>query len=199
ATTATDNCTGAITETASTIGTCSAVVTVTETDGCGNSSSTTYTTRIDNTPPVITTGTIAACYSTVALAEAAAMAATTATDNCTGAITETASTVGTCSAVVTVKEKDGCGNPASTTYTTRIDNTPPVITTGTIAACYSTVALAEAAAMAATTATDNCSGAITETASTVGTCSAVVTVTETDGCGNSSSTTYTTRIDNTPP
>ncbi|MEP6647288.1 MAG: HYR domain-containing protein, partial [Saprospiraceae bacterium] len=199
ATTATDNCVGGIVETANTVGTCSALVTVTETDGCGNSSTTSYTTRIDNAPPVVMGGTIAACYHTVAEAEAAALAATSATDACPGVIIEMASTVGTCSATVTVTETDQCGNQSSFTYSTRIDNTAPVIITGTIATCYQTVGDAEAAALLATTATDNCSGAIVEAASTIGTCTAIVTVTETDGCGNQSATTYTTRIDNTPP
>ncbi len=154
---------------------------------------------VDMTAPVITTGSILSCYSTLSAAEAAAKAATTATDNCGGTIIEAASTVGTCGAVVTVTETDACGNTSSTTYNTRIDNTPPTITTGSIAACYASVALAEAAALAATTATDNCSGAIVEGASTVGTCSAVVTITETDGCGNQSFTNYNTRIDNIDP
>lgn len=199
ATSATDNCPGALTEMASTVGTCSAVITVTTTDGCGNSATTTYSTRIDNTPPTPVAGTIAACYPTVAAAEAAALAATSATDNCPGALTETAATVGTCSAVITVTTTDGCGNSATTIYNTRIDNTAPMVTTGTIAACYQTVAAAEAAALTATSATDNCLGALTETAATVGTCSAVVTVTTTDGCGNATAVTYNTRIDNTPP
>jgi hypothetical protein len=199
ATTAMDDCPSSVTKTASTAGTCSAVVTVTATDGCGNSASTTYNTRIDNTPPTVTAGSIAACYPTVAAAEAAALAATSATDNCDGPLTETVSTVGTCMAVVTVTTTDGCGNSASVTYNTRIDNTPPMVTQGTIAACFPTVAAAEAAALAATSATDNCPGTLSETASTVGTCSAVVTVTTTDGCGNSASVTYNTRIDNTPP
>ncbi len=199
ATTATDNCPGAVTKTALTTGTCSAVITVTGADGCGNSASVTYNTRIDNTPPTVTAGTIAACYPTVAAAEAAALAATTATDNCPGAVTKTALTTGTCSAVITVTGADGCGNSASVTYNTRIDNTAPTVTAGTIAACYPTVAAAEAAALAATTATDNCPGAVTKTALTTGTCSAVITVTGADGCGNSASVTYNTRIDNTPP
>jgi hypothetical protein len=199
ATSATDNCPGALTEVASTVGTCSAVITVTTSDACGNSTSVTYNTRIDNTPPTVTAGTIGSCYPTVAAAEAAALAATSATDNCPGALTEVASTVGTCSAVITVTTSDACGNSTSVTYNTRIDNTPPTVTAGTIGSCYPTVAAAEAAALAATSATDNCPGALTEVASTVGTCSAVVTVTTTDGCGNSTSVTYNTRIDNTPP
>ncbi len=199
ATTANDDCPSSVTKTASTVGTCSAVITVTATDGCGNSAMTTYNTRIDNMAPTVTAGTIAACYQTAAAAEAAAIAATTATDNCPGTVTKTASTVGTCSAVVTVTATDGCGNSATTTYNTRIDNVQPTPTAGTIAACYPNVAAAEAAALAATSATDNCPGPLTETAATVGTCSAVITVTTTDGCGNSAVTTYNTRIDNTKP
>jgi hypothetical protein len=199
ATTATDNCPGALTEVASTVGTCSAVITVTTTDGCGNATQVTYNTRIDNTAPTVTAGTIGSCYATAAAAEAAALAATTATDNCPGALTEVASTVGTCSAVITVTTTDGCGNATQVTYNTRIDNTAPTVTVGTIGSCYATAAAAEAAALAATTATDNCPGALTEVVSTVGTCSAVITVTTTDGCGNATQVTYNTRIDNTPP
>jgi hypothetical protein len=199
ATSATDNCPGALVETASTVGTCSAVITITTTDGCGNATSVTYNTRIDNTAPTVTAGTIGSCYASVAAAEAAALAATSATDNCPGALVETASTVGTCSAVITVTTTDGCGNATSVTYNTRIDNTAPTVTAGTIGSCYASVAAAEAAALAATSATDNCPGALVETASTVGTCSAVITVTTTDGCGNATSVTYNTRIDNTPP
>ncbi len=199
ATSATDNCPGTLVEIASTVGTCSAVVTVTTTDGCGNSTAVTYNTRIDNTAPTVTVGTIGSCYPTVAAAEAAALAATSATDNCPGALAETANTVGTCSAVITVTTTDGCGNATAVTYNTRIDNTAPTVTVGTIGSCYPTVAAAEAAALAATTATDNCPGALTEVASTVGTCSAVVTVTTTDGCGNAIAVTYNTRVDNIAP
>ncbi|MEP6794984.1 MAG: hypothetical protein ABJB16_11705, partial [Saprospiraceae bacterium] len=60
---------------------------------------------------------------------------------------------------------------------------PPVITPGTIAACYPSLAAAQAAALAAATATD-CGGTITETASATGTCNAVVTVTESSSCGS---------------
>ena len=199
ATTATDNCPGTVTKTASTVGDCSATITVTGTDTCGNASSVTYTTRIDNTPPIVTAGSIDSCYQTLAAAEAAAIAATTATDNCPGTVTKTASTVGDCSATITVTGTDTCGNAASVTYTTRIDNTPPTVTAGSIGSCYQTLAAAEAAAIAATTATDNCPGVVTKTASTVGDCSATITVTGTDTCGNAASVTYTTRIDNSPP
>ncbi|MBL7964400.1 MAG: HYR domain-containing protein [Flavobacteriales bacterium] len=201
ATTASDNCTDLIDLiiTANTVGTCSATITVTVDDGCGNSVSVSYNTRIDDTDPIVTAGTIAACYPDVASAEAAAIAATTSSDNCPGTLTASASTTGTCSAVIVVTVTDECGNSASVSYNTRIDDTDPIVTAGTIAACYADVASAEAAAIAATTSSDNCPGTLTTSASTTGTCSAVIVVTVTDECGNSASVSYNTRIDNTAP
>ena len=174
-------------------------VTVTVTNPCGTTSCSFTVTINDTEAPTVTVGTIGSCYPTEAAAQAAALAATSATDNCPGVLTEIASTVGTCSAVVTVTTTDGGGNATAVTYNTRIDNTAPTVTVGTIGSCYPTVAAAEAAALAATSATDNCPGALTEVASTVGTCSAVVTVTTTDGCVNATAVTYNTRIDNTAP
>ena len=174
-------------------------VTITASNACGTSNCSFTITVNDTQAPVVTAGTINSCYPSVAAAEAAALAATTATDNCSGALSETASTVGTCSAVITVTTTDVAGNPTSVTYNTRIDNTAPTVTAGTISSCYPTVAAAEAAALAATSATDNCPGALTEVASTVGTCSAVITVTTSDACGNTTSVTYNTRIDNIAP
>lgn len=160
-------------------------------DDCNNTS-TVYTQTIhvvDNTPPMIAAGSINACYHTVAAAEAAALAATTASDNCSS-VTKAAVTTGTCSAVITVTATDCAGNTASVTYNTRIDNTPPTLTAGTIASCYPDVQTAEAAAKAATTRTDNCPGGLSIAASTAGTCPATITVTVTDGCGNSASVQY---------
>ncbi|MDZ4706468.1 MAG: T9SS type A sorting domain-containing protein, partial [Saprospiraceae bacterium] len=199
ATSATDNCTGTLTYAASTSGTCSATITVTVTDPCGNSSSVTYNTRIDNAGPTVTAGSIASCHELVSSAEAAAIAATSASDNCTGTLTYSAVTSGDCFATVTVTVTDQCGNSNSVLYNTRIDKDPPIVTTGAIAACYATENAAEAAAIAATSATDNCPGTLTYSAETVGTCSAVITVAVSDQCGNSSYTVYTTRIDNTAP
>ena len=199
ATSATDNCAGPVNFSASTVGTCNAVVTVIATDGCGNQSTTTYNTKIDNTPPIITTGSISSCYASAAAAQAAAQAATSAIDNCSGGITFASSVTGTCNATVTVTATDACGNQSSTNYSTKIDNTPPVITTGTIGSCYPTNAAARNAALAATSAIDNCTGGITYNATVSGNCNAIVTVTATDACGNQSSTTYNTRVDNTSP
>jgi hypothetical protein len=202
-----DNCTDAadLVVTASTTGTCAAVVTVRVTDECGNFSEYVYNTRIDNEDPTADQGTIADCYETVADAEAAAIAATTnLDDNCTDAadLVVTASTTGTCAAVVTVRVTDECGNFSEYVYNTRIDNEDPTADQGTIADCYETVADAEAAAIAATTnLDDNCTDAadLVVTASTTGTCAAVVTVRVTDECGNFSEYAYNTRIDNEDP
>lgn len=170
----------------------------TATDDGGNTVQCSQTITVQDTAgPVVTAGNIALCYQTVAAAQAAAIAATTATDDCS--VTKTASTVGTCSATITVTATDGCGNNASVQYATRIDSTPPILTKGAIGACYQTRAEAEAAALAATTASDNCQGAVSLTVASTGTCSATITVTGTDSCGNSASVQYTTRLDSTPP
>ena len=122
------------------------------------------------TNPVVTAGTIATCYPTQSAAEAAAIAATTATDNCTNPPPKTAVTTGTpCAATITVTATDCAGNTASVAYSTRIDNTPPVATSdGPIAACYPTQGDAEAAALANSHATDNCPGTLTPHVSTTG-------------------------------
>ncbi len=101
----------------------------TATDACGNSrTATQIITVVDTTAPVVTIGSIATCYLDVASAEAAAIAATSASDNCGGLVTKTASTLGTCPATITVIATDACGNPSvPVTYSTRIDNTLPVI------------------------------------------------------------------------
>ncbi len=211
ATSATDNCTATVNlvKTAKTTGTCSATITVTVKDACGNEDFVTYNTRIDNEKPVATKGEIGNCYETKELAEAAAKAATTWTDNCSSSTylesQETVSSTGSCSVTITVSTKDECGNPQSITYDMNISvgNQAPVATKGTIASCYATKEDAEKAAKDATTWTDDCSTPefleSQETASTDGTCSATITVKTKDACGKESSVTYTTRIDNTAP
>jgi Concanavalin A-like lectin/glucanases superfamily/Immunoglobulin domain/HYR domain len=106
--------------------------TITATDACGNNSAATnvvYSWTVDTTPPTLTRGTIASCYPTTVAAQTAALLNTTVTDNCSPltSMSIISFTVGTCSAVVTVKATDACGNSASITYNTKIDPTPPSI------------------------------------------------------------------------
>ncbi|MBL0237569.1 MAG: HYR domain-containing protein, partial [Saprospiraceae bacterium] len=186
-------------------------LTLITTDGNSCTSSCTKTVNVlDNTPPVITTGTIAACYPSVALAEAAALAATTATDACPGTLTETASTSGTCSATITVTVTDACSNSATTTYSTRIDGTGPALTCpGNITINAATNLCGKNAHYTDPTATDNCSGPITivqtDNSGFINHDFFPVGVTiqsfqATDGCGNSTTCSFTvTVVDNQMP
>ncbi|MFZ1678236.1 MAG: hypothetical protein WAT91_13240, partial [Saprospiraceae bacterium] len=121
-------------------------------------------------------------------------------DNCTATPAVTHSDVvtqgctGSYSIARTWHVVDACLNAAfdQVQVITVSDTIKPVVTAGTIAGCYNSVAAAEAAAIAATTAVDNCS-AVLKTAVTVTTaCDFAIVVTATDACGNSNFVTYTT-------
>ncbi|WP_379709922.1 T9SS type A sorting domain-containing protein [Ferruginibacter yonginensis] len=179
-------------------------VTLTATNACGSVNCSFTVTIVDNQPPTVTTGTIGSCYPTVAAAQAAALAATSATDNCPGVLTETASTIGTCSAVVTVRTTDAAGNFTDVTYNTRIDNTAPIINCpAAITVCGQ--ANIPAPNIALVSATDNCPGAviITHQGDVVNgfSLTAPYTVTRTyratDGCGNFADCTQTITVNPT--
>ena len=98
------------------------------TDIHGNLATNSFTVTVNDVqPPIAVAGTIATCYETSILAEAAAIAATSASDNCGVASTNILSTVGTCSAVITVRVTDIHGTFTDVSYNTRIDPTAPVI------------------------------------------------------------------------
>jgi hypothetical protein len=80
------------------------------------------------------------------------------------------------------------------------DDTPPTVTAGTIDISYPDITSAEGAAVSATTYYDNCSllEEMTVSVSTIGTCSATITVTVTDLCNNTTSVTYVTNIGSDP-
>ena len=154
-------------------------------------------------------GSIDACYPDVNSAEAAAIAATTATDTCSGVVPDkTASTVGTCNAVITVTATDVCGNSANVTYNTRIDNTPPVLgnlPSGGDLGCNPIVPTCEDFDV---TAYDVCDGALEVTCEAgeiidLGDCSFEQTFTFSaeDECGNyvEDSVTYTWKVDEAAP
>jgi hypothetical protein len=192
------------------------LITLTVTDTSGNTSTCVATVTVkDISAPVVTQGTIAACYPDAASAAAAALAATSAIDNCLGTLTETASTSGTCSATVSVTTTDANSNVTVVTYNTRIDNTAPTLTTtpypGTTAtnACMANAATAApfSAANAIQGYTDNCTAAVmatlTNTVVSGIDCAWTVTYTftVTDGCGNTlpGQTYANTGSDQTPP
>jgi hypothetical protein len=201
--TATDNCavTNLVSVPASGFSFPVGVTTVTNTaqDSSGNSSQCTFTvTVVDNQPPVLT-GLPSPVLSVQCLTNVPAVPTVTATDNCDGdlAVTYAPSESGDpCNLLMTRtwSAMDAAGNPVS--FTQRItvhDDANPTVTKGTIAGEYQSVAEAEAAALEATDASDNCS-AVTKTVSTAGECDAVITVTGTDACGNQESVSYTTCI-----
>src|ERR1035441_4230209 len=110
---------------------CSNIITRTwmAADSSGNITNFAQTITVnDTTPPVLVQGTISPWYATQAAAEAAALAATGMSDNCTpvAQLTMIVGTMGGSNATITVAATDGCGNTASVVYDTHIDNTPPV-------------------------------------------------------------------------
>jgi len=92
---------------------------------------------------------------------------------------------------------DACSNSASCVQVILVqDLEAPIVIAGVIDDCYPSVALAEAAALAATTISDDCDNMVTITVMTGQTsgCDSLITVTATDVCGNSSHVTYTVLI-----
>jgi hypothetical protein len=155
-------------------------------------------------------GSIDACYPDVDSAEEDAIAATTATDTCSGVDpTLEASTVGTCSAVITVTATDVCGNTANVTYNTRIDATAPELSGvpgDENLGCNPTLPVCDTGV----TANDNCDGNITAdvvctpgSVIDVGACNKSQTFTYyvEDECGNNDTdeVTYTWKVDTTKP
>ena len=200
---ATDNCGGTVTVTndatlpISTQGT--TVVTWTYDDGNGNTSTQTQNVVItDAVAPVPTSATLADITSEC---EVTAMAAPTATDNCSGSVTGTTATTFPINAqgttVVTWTYDDGNGNTSSQTQNVILnDVTAPVPDAATLA---DVTAECGVTALSAPTATDNCGGAVTVThdatlpINTQGT--TVVTWTYDDGNGNTSTQTQNVVID----
>ncbi|MFN4081829.1 MAG: HYR domain-containing protein, partial [Saprospiraceae bacterium] len=173
-------------------------------DQCGNLSadSIVYVIELfDDTPPLITAGQIAACYPTVAAAEQAALAVTTAEDDCQDDVTLSVFTVGSqCEVTVNVVATDPCGNADTVSYTTIVDNTPPNVVAGNIASCFPTLADAMNAAMNATGGGDFCSALLFVSATAnAQSCETIITVRVEDPCGNADSVQYVVHIDNQPP
>ena len=171
----------------------------------------TATTATGNTPPLLTMGSINSCYTDLASAEAAAIAATSATDVCDSSVDLIASTVGTCSATITVTGTDDCGLFSTVTYSTAIDGDGPTadaLTDITGIKCIAAVPVADINLVM--NEADNCGGGVTvshegDTNNSGAGCAAspyIVTRTYrlTDGCGNTTDLTQTiTVIDDVNP
>src|SRR5204863_181229 len=197
ATTGTGGCGDALNFSVSDNGqTCPATITVTGTDPCSNSSSVTYTVTILTTTPVLS-----GCPDPSVLVHCAAdipaAPTVTARDGCNTSLTltpsETQSDPAGCTNVITRTwtATDCAGNVSSCNQTITLQqDAAPTVNTGPIAACYQSLAAADAAALAATTGTGGCGDALNFSVSDNGqSCPATITVTGTDACSNSSSVT----------
>ncbi|WP_064965719.1 T9SS type B sorting domain-containing protein [Tenacibaculum ovolyticum] len=217
-TTATDNCTAAVTVTQSpaigTVVTGDTTITLTADDGNGNTTDCTFDVTItDNIAPSIicpTNQTVnfdANCQYTLLDYTALAIA----TDNCTAVVTITqspvAGTIVTTDTTITLTADDGNGNTTDCTFDITItDNIAPAITCPANQAvnfdanCQYT--LLDYTALA--TATDNCTAVVTVTQSpavgTIVTTDTTITLTADDGNGNTTDCTFDITItDNIPP
>jgi len=192
----------------------SQLITLTATDGAGNSSSCSFTITLkDNTAPAITscpTNTDvfvdASCSYTIPAYTA------TVSDNCAATLTQSP-VVGTIisghntSQLITLTATDGAGNSSSCSFIITLkDNIAPVITSCPTnadvfvdASCNYTIPTYTA------TVSDNCAATLTQSpvAGTIisgHNTSQLITLTATDGAGNSSSCSFTITLkDNTAP
>jgi uncharacterized repeat protein (TIGR01451 family) len=209
ATSGTANCSGTVALSVSDNGqTCPATITVTGADSCGLTSTVTYSANILITPPVLS-GCPTNTNMTVQCAGLIPTVPTvTAVDACGTTLSvsynqaETSST-STCSNVITrTWSATDCAGQ-TTNYTqviTQLNNVTPALTQGSIASCYTTLALADAAALAATQGQGGCSSGLTwAVKNSSQSCAVNITVTGTDGCGNSASAIYSTKILTAPP
>ena len=114
--------------------------------------------------PEIEKGKIEACYDDLVEVEAAALEATTATDNCGEPILSVSiDDEDLCEVLVTVTATDGAGNSDSVVYTTRVDiDAPEIKDPDDVEVCLESVNGTEISLTA--TALDNCSGSVPVTA-----------------------------------
>jgi hypothetical protein len=177
------------------------ITTVTNTarDSSGNSNRCTFTVTVVDTQLPVLSGLPNPSLRVQCLADVPSVPTVTANDNCDGNVTVIFTPTASgdvCNGTIsrTWSAMDTSGNTATFTQTIIVhDDINPILIKGTIATSYATVAEAEAAAVAATGASDNCS-AVTKTVSTVGDCPIVITVTGTDACGNHESVSYNTCV-----
>jgi len=159
----------------------------------------------DDVAPVVTAGSIGACYPNNSAAIVAALDAVDAADNCTIAteLQYLASVSGDpCAAVVSVVVMDGCENETEVTFATRIDDEPPTLIqpADDISLTAPSGACTVIANFDSPTFSDNCDNPVTVScippsgsAFAVGT--TIVECVANDSCGNQTLTTFTVEVD----
>jgi len=210
ATTVTGGCGGNVFTVSSSVGTCPATITVTVTDACGDTNSATCTAYVYTTPPTFSsvppTTMNYDCYSQVP-----SPTPLTATDACGSSwsviptVNQTILGGSSCGDIITWvwTTTDCAGQPVTATEIITVQTPAPTVTAGIMPSnCFTSLAAADAEALAVTTGSAYCAGspALTFTVSDNGQyCPATITVTGTDNCGLTSTVTYTVMIFTTPP
>src|SRR5208282_1833664 len=147
---------------------CPVTITVTGTDGCTNSGTVTYTATILTAKPTLLG--VPATTTIACLGDLPAPAPVTATDNCGTVLSVSYSQVppnpvASCSQLITRtwSATDCAGQTSTCTQViTQLNNVLPTANKGSIATCYTSLAAADAAALAATTSgTVGCGGSLT--------------------------------------
>jgi len=147
----------------------------------------------------------ARCFTTSAMAEAAARVAVKAQDDCSAVDPNIAFSLNTslCRETVTARVSDANpANPVSEAMATlTVDPDPPMIDLPTPAACYPDLAAARAAYEpgAPGVLVSDCTGVRTELALVEKECEADINLTAVDECGNQSAEMVSVRVDDTPP
>jgi hypothetical protein len=195
--TASDNCSGLITGTTSSLFpiTTNTTVVWTFTDANGNSTTQNQIVEVgDNIPPLADIASLTPIVSTCAVQN---ITAPTATDNCSGQVTATSTATFPISTNTTITwtYTDGVGNTSSQQQDVTVnDSQAPVPTTANLFDIVSTCN--PVTSLTPPTANDNCSGLVTGTTNAILpiTSSSTITWTYTDGYGNTSSQTQIINI-----
>lgn len=175
-------------------------------DACGDAATCRSTfTIVDTVPPAVNVGPLPACQPSLAAAEAAALAAATAEDECAPAprLELAGSEVSGCEALVTLRATDECGNAAEHVVTAFLDGGAPILD----APPDATVDCASVPPLAAIPVTDDCDPAPAQTMGETridGACPGqyqlIRTWTAVDRCGGTASATQVITVtDTTPP
>lgn len=186
------------------LGVGSYTITVTDASGCPGITVTATLSAVDNTAPAIS----CPANLTVSCDASTAPSATgmaTATDNCTNATvtysdaTNAGNCAGNYSIIRTWTATDAYGNSSSCTQViTVVDNTPPAVTCSPNINVDNDPGLCSAVVTFMNTAADNCSGATISSSASSGATFPVgttpVTVSATDGCGNTASCSFTVTV-----